>query len=219
MTRRPSHATIVIVAAAVLGGAALLFTGDLRALAHGAVSLIRSAGPVTFFVAMALLPGFGAPISFFSLTAGSVFGPQLGTPAVLCLSMLAITINMVLAYLLASRAFRPALQRLMQRRGYAIPRIGANDSITLIVLLRVTPGLPFAAQNYLLSLAATPFVPYLLVSCAIVLPLNMAFILFGEALLQGSGKVALVAVLLALALIAASRLIWKYYVAARIAPD
>lgn len=196
----------------LLGLAALLAMGhDLRAFIQQGLELLRAAGPVTFFLAMALLPAAGAPLSFFCLTAGSVFGPQLGMPAVMLFSLVAIAANIALSYLLASRALRPPLEYVLKRLGYQLPRVATGDATDLIVLLRVTPGLPFPVQNYLLGLAAVPFVRYLLVSCLIAFPLNAAIIFFGEALLQGRGRMALVGLLLLLALMAAVHLVRRCY--------
>ncbi|RXK53441.1 DedA family protein [Oleiharenicola lentus] len=219
---RPNRALLLklaIVAAVVLVGAVLLARGyNVMALVQQGLGLIRSAGPVTFFLAMLLLPAVGAPLSFFSLTAGSVFGPQLGLPLVMVLSLSAIALNMALSYVLASRAFRPVLEALVKRLGYRLPQVDSGDVTDLIVLLRVTPGVPFPAQNYLLGLAGVPFVRYLVVSCLIQLPINGAVIFFGEALLHGKGKIALVSLLLLLALMTGAHLVRKHYGAKRKSP-
>ncbi|MDQ5977049.1 MAG: hypothetical protein QG602_21 [Verrucomicrobiota bacterium] len=212
---RPNRALLLklaVAAAVVVAGGLLLAWGfNLKALVQQGLELIRSAGAVTFFVAMTLLPAVGAPLSFFSLTAGSVFGPQLGMPAVLALSLGAIITNMVLSYFLASRAFRPLLERLVKLLGYRLPQVDSGDATDLIVLLRVTPGVPFPVQNYLLGLAGVPFVRYLVVSALIQLPINAAVILFGDALLHGKGKIAFVSLLLLLALMAGTHLVRKHY--------
>jgi uncharacterized membrane protein YdjX (TVP38/TMEM64 family) len=184
---------------------------DLKGLVRQGLDLIRSAGPVTFFLAMALLPAVGAPLSFFSLTAGSVFAPQLGMPAVIALALAAITFNMVISYFLATRLLRPVLSSLLVRLGYKLPQVDSGDATGLIILLRVTPGIPFPVQNYLLGLAEVPFGRYLLVSCLIQLPANTAFILFGDALLHGRGRVALISLSVILALMAATHLLRKHY--------
>ncbi len=86
------------------------------------LTLIRDAGPVAFFTAMAILPALGAPILAFSLTVGPAFSEQLGMPAVVGFSLLALLINMALSYFLARRALRPLLQKLFVRLGYRLPR-------------------------------------------------------------------------------------------------
>ena len=203
---------VAVIAAALIGAGLWLASGhDLKALAEEALQALRTGGPVVFFLAMALLPALGVPILFFSLTAGPLFAPLLGMPMTIALSLIAIALNMVLGYLLAHRVLRPLLERVVQRLGYRLPQAGATDATDLIVLLRVTPGIPFAVQHYLLGLANAPLARYLFLSCLIALPLNTAIILCGEAIMSGRGGMALTGILLALAAIAAIRLLRKHY--------
>ena len=203
---------LAVVAVVLLAGVALVARGyDVKGLIQQGLGVIRGAGPVTFFLAMALLPAVGAPLSFFSLTAGSVFSPQIGTPAVILLSVAAITFNMALCHVLASRAFRPVLEALVKRLGYRLPQVESGDVNDLIVLLRVTPGVPFPVQNYLLGLARVPFGRYLLISTLIQLPINIAVILLGDAILSGKGRVAFVSLLLLAALTTGTHLVRKHY--------
>jgi uncharacterized membrane protein YdjX (TVP38/TMEM64 family) len=212
---RPNRALLLKLAVAgvvVVAGGLLLARGyDIKGLIQEVLGVIRGAGAVPFFLAMAILPAAGMPMSFFSLTAGPVFAPQIGMPAVIVLSLAAITFSMAFSYFLATRLLRPVLEALLVRLGYKLPQVDSGDATDLIVLLRVTPGVPFPVQNYLLGLARVPFGKYLLVSCLIQWPTNAAFILFGDALLQGKGKVALISLSVILALMAATQLVRKHY--------
>ena len=185
----------LIVAAVVLGAVAfLLLRGvNVREWIEKIMNAIRDAGPVAFFGAMAILPGLGVPVMPFNLTAGSAFGDKLGMPLVVALALLAITINLLITYALARRALRPVLERLMKRLGYALPDMEKGDLTNLAIVLRVTPGTPFFIQNYLLGLAGVPFVTYLVVSCIVSWIYTAAFVIFGDALLHGKGKMALIA--------------------------
>jgi uncharacterized membrane protein YdjX (TVP38/TMEM64 family) len=203
---------LAVVGVVLVVGAVLVARGlDLKGLVAQGLALIRDAGPWAFFTAMAILPALGAPISIFFLTAGSAFGEKLGMGPVIGLALLAITFNFCLSYFLASRALRPLLQKLVVRLGYQLPQVGAADATDLIILLRVTPGLPFPVQNYLLGLAQVPFRKYLIISCIIVWSFTIAFILFGDALLHGKGKVALIAISLLMALTAGTHMLRKHY--------
>lgn len=212
---RSNRAVLIKLAVAgivVLAGGLLLARGyDIKGLIQEVLALIRGAGAPVFFLAMAFLPAAGMPMSFFSLSAGSVFAPQIGMPAVIALSLAAITFSMAFGYFLATRVLRPVLEALLVRLGYKLPQVDSGDVTDLIILLRVTPGIPFAVQNYLLGLARVPFGKFLLVSSLIQWPINAAFILFGEALLQGKGKVALLSLSVILALMAATQLVRKHY--------
>ena len=174
------------------------------------MSAIESAGPAVFFSAMAILPGLGAPNLAFALVAGPVFGERFGLPLVIVFGLAALTFNLIVTYWLARTWLRPLLSRLLARFGYALPQVDSGDITDLIVLLRVTPGIPFFVQNYLLGLANAPFGRYLVISCAIQWVLNAAFMLFGEALNQGRGKLVLYAILLFAAVMVATRLARKH---------
>jgi uncharacterized membrane protein YdjX (TVP38/TMEM64 family) len=212
---RPNRGLLIKLAVAgvvAVVGVVLVARGlDLKGLLTDGLAFIRGLGPVAFFLAMATLPAVGAPLSAFTLTAGPVFAPTLGLGVVIFFALSAITINMAASYWLARWAFRPLAEKIFRRLGYALPRAQAGDEVDLIVLLRVTPGVPFPVQNYLLGLAEMPFGKYLLVSCAIQWPINAAFIAFGDALLQGRGKVALIALSVIVALLAGTQLVRKHY--------
>lgn len=203
---------LIVAAALLVTLTALLALGfDLKSLFHQALATIRNAGPAWFFLAMALLPAVGAPMSFFCLAAGSVFAPHLGMPIVLALALAAIAVNMALSWLLASRILHPPLQELLQRLGYRIPQVHVDSINDLVVLVRVTPGIPFPVQNYLLGLAAVPFGRYMLISTLIAFPLNAAIIYFGESLVDGTSGKALVGLLLVVALVAAIHMLRRHY--------
>lgn len=177
----------IVVAVLVLRGL------DIRALADRLMNVVRSAGPVVFFSAEAVLPAIGAPVMPFHLAAGPLFGEQLGMATVVILALAAITANMLMSYWLARRAFRPLLEKLLKRFGYSVPQVQESDLTDLAILLRVTPGPPFFVQNYLLGLAGVPFGRYILISCVVQWVYTAGFVLFGDALLHGKGKMAMLA--------------------------
>lgn len=201
-----------LAVAVVLVGILLLARGlDFKGLIQQALDLIRQAGPLVFFASMAILPAVGAPLLAFSLSVGPVFGEKLGLGPVIVYSVCAVLVNMTLSYFLASRALRPLLEKLFTYLGYKMPRAESGDATDLIILLRVTPGIPFPVQNYLLGLAQVPFWKYLALSGGIIGSFTVALILFGDALLHGKGKVALISLSLFMALTAATHLVRKHY--------
>jgi uncharacterized membrane protein YdjX (TVP38/TMEM64 family) len=213
--RRPNRALLLklgVVAGMLVVAAVVVARGlDLRLLLEQGLVLIRSAGPVAFFVAMALLPACGVPMLIFSLSVVSLFEARWGTVPVLLLALAALTANMALTYALARRGLRPLLEKLVTRLGYRLPQVEAGDATDLVAILRLTPGIPFFVQNYLAGLAEVPFGKYLLVSCILTWPVNVAFMLFGDALIHGKGKVALIALSLLLALTAGTHLVRRHY--------
>lgn len=208
------------VALVLLVAAGLVARGlDLRALLEQGLALIRGAGPVAFFTAMVLLPACGVPMLAFSLPAVSLFAARFGTVPVLVLSVVCMTANLTLTYWLARRWLRPLLAWLVGRLNYKLPQVEEGDATDLVVILRVTPGIPFFVQNYLAGLADVPFGKYMLVSCIVAVPMNIAIMLFGDALLQGRGKIALISFGLLLALTAATHMVRKHYGAKKSADE
>jgi len=201
------------LALVVAGGVAvfLLRGVDGRAAIVAGMEIIRGAGPVVFFAAMALLPAVGVPGLTFSLTAGPAFGERLGMGVVVALSLAATTVNLIITYALARRALRPLLEKWLTRLGYQLPEVEAGDMTDLAIVVRVTPGIPFFAQNYLLGLAGVPFGKYVVVSCVTTWIYTTAFVLFGDALLHGKGKVAMLAGSLLVLAVAATHWARKHY--------
>lgn len=198
---------LVIVVIAVL----LLRGLNLRSYFDQGMALIRSASPWAFFSAMALLPAVGAPVLAFILSAGPLWAEKLGMGNVILFSLLALTVNFTLTYCLARWAFRPLLTKLVTRLGYQLPRAEEGDATSLIVIMRVTQGIPYCVQNYLLGLAEVPFGKYFLWTAVLSLPQNVAAILFGDAIMHGKGRmVAMIAGLL-VALVAATHLVRRHF--------
>lgn len=203
----------MVILAGMALGLAVLAGIDVRGLINHGLDYIKQAGPVVFFSAMAICPGFGVPALTFDLTVGSAFSPSLGMPWVVALSLLALSVNFILTYCLARWILRPILQRLIDMLGYRLPAAEGSDATDLLVILRLMPGVPYMVQNYMAGLASMPFPRYILISVLLVWPIHCAFIIFGDALVNGKGKVIIVAIGLLAALAAGSHLLRKHYAA------
>lgn len=196
MENRPSPLKLVVVLALALAGAGVGFWWlkihgfNARLAIDEGIGLLRAAGPVAFFTGMAVLPALGCPMLAFYLTAGSAFSAQLGLGVVITLSCLAAAVNMALTYWLAGQALRPWLEKFVRRTRFKIPALPAGEHAELTLLLRITPGPPFFLQSYLLGLAGVRFSTYLGVSCAIVFPFAAGFVTFGDAILHGQARLA-----------------------------
>ncbi|MCP4908720.1 MAG: TVP38/TMEM64 family protein [bacterium] len=153
--------------------------------------LLEQSPPLIFFGVMALVCVFPIPISLFYMTAAPLFGtvPSLAWIAV------AIVFNMVIAHLAARGLLRPGIERLLACRGFTLPRMNdSRDERLVIVLIRITPGIPFFAQNLLLGLADV----HLLSSLAISLPIQMVFatgfVVLGRSAFDGDLGLAVLAI-------------------------
>ncbi len=164
---------------------------DFRTSVEAAIALLREAGPWAFFAAMAVLPAVGFPLLMFHLTVGAAFGPTLGLSGVLIAAGVALAVNLALTWWLASRALRPWLEAMMARTKYRIPELPVSQHAELTLLVRITPGPPFFVQGYLLGLAGVGFRTYMVVSWPVAMALGSGFIVFGDAIVHGKGRMAL----------------------------
>jgi uncharacterized membrane protein YdjX (TVP38/TMEM64 family) len=198
-------AVVIVFVAMAMAGFWWLKIHDfsVRLAIDEGITVLRSAGPWVFFVAMALLPAVGFPISVFYLTAASAFAAQMGMVGVIVAAGAAIAVDLALSYWLARYGLRPWLEQMIGRTKYKIPVVAEADQTQIILLVRITPGPPFFVQNFLLGLAGVRFAPYFWISWTVNILYASGFIVFGEAILHGKGKAAFVglSVLLALGMI------------------
>jgi len=135
-------------------------------------------GAVPFFIGMALLPLGGVPSTPLFVLAGVTFG--LGTA--LAGSALAVLANLLLSHLLARRLLWTPLSRLFDRFHYQPSDVTAGNALGVLLLLRLTPGLPSALKNYASALVDVPFRVYLGVSWATTFLYAVGFIVLGDSL-------------------------------------
>jgi uncharacterized membrane protein YdjX (TVP38/TMEM64 family) len=177
---------LAVLAVVLLAAAVLVLRGvDLRGWIERGIGAIRDMGPVAFFAAMTILPAFGVPLLAFTIPAGQAFEPQLGMPGVIAASLVAIAINLALGYWVSRYALRPVLAGLIKRYGYTVPRVTDGDALTVTLLVRLTPGPPYAVQACLLGLAEVPFRLYMIVSWLALLPWVFGAIILGKGLFSG----------------------------------
>jgi uncharacterized membrane protein YdjX (TVP38/TMEM64 family) len=166
--------------------------GELREAAHGALQSIPA--PL-YFLALVVLPAFGAPMSLFYLTALPALGTGHTVTGVL-LVWLAVALNMVLCKLLTHGVFLPAIEWVIRHRHLSIPKIRRESEWKVVLATRLSP-LPWTLQNYLLALGHARWRTYLWLSLPVQAAIGLGFMLVGESLLTGGlGYVLLAACLL-----------------------
>ena len=181
------HWWLLGVTVVVIATAAVLLAGryDVRGHMTRIVQLIRDAGPLPFFAAMAVLPAVGFPLSLFTLVAAPVFAPVIGLGWVIVCAISAIAANVALSYWLASSAMRPVAEAVVRRFGYQLPVIEERTAWVAILVLRIVPLTPFSLQGVLLGLARVPFGAYMLVSIIVPSVYAVAVITLGDGLMRG----------------------------------
>jgi len=201
---------LAVVAGALLVVGILVLRGvDLRALVDRGMALIRDLGPGVFFAIMALP---GVPIFGLSIPAGEAFRAQLHLGGVIAAMMVATLINLALAYWLSRYALRPLLTRLIARYGYAVPRVTPENALNVALIVRCTPGPPYALQCAVLGIPEVPFRLYMIVSFLALMPWALGGVILGQGLFQGNFRVAAMGlVVLVAAVIAVQWLRRKYF--------
>jgi uncharacterized membrane protein YdjX (TVP38/TMEM64 family) len=98
------------------------------------------------------------PCAFLTIAAGMMYGFW-GIPLVLSAAVVAAA----LAFLFARHFFAARVDKLLQQGVYgrALCTAIADEGWLFMVLLRVSPLIPFALNNYLLGAAPVRFVPYI----------------------------------------------------------
>lgn len=178
---------LTIVGIVLLGLGVMVLRGvDVRAALQAFMDLIRQVGPWGFFGAMVVLPAVGAPMSAFTIPAGEAFAARLGLLPVIAISLAAIALNLALAYWLSRYAMRPLLTRLITRYGYVVPRITTDNALNVLLVVRLTPGPPYALQCFVLGVAEAPFRLYMIVSWLAILPWAVGAIVLGKGIFNGN---------------------------------
>ncbi|WP_110687567.1 TVP38/TMEM64 family protein [Salinicola aestuarinus] len=162
--------------------------------------------PIVFWLAMALLPAVGVPMTPFYVVAGLRFGVGdglgLGLTAVLC--------HLLLCYAVARGRLRGYFRDTLDRRfpGLAHLDTDRRHAWRITLLIKLVPGVPMFLKHYALGAAGVPLGVYLGVALVTTLPYAVAFVTLGEAALEGNvGRV--LAVVGGLALLAAGIGLWR----------
>jgi uncharacterized membrane protein YdjX (TVP38/TMEM64 family) len=146
-------------------------------------SFLNAVPPLLYFVAFALLPAIGFPLTLFYLTAIPVLGGTHPMIAIL-LAWTAVSLNMTLTNLLARSVLHPAIEWVIRHRHLSIPKIQPTNEWKIVLATRLSP-VPFALQNYLLALGHARWRNYLGLSMLVQGSIGLAMMLVGESILSG----------------------------------
>ena len=171
------------LALAALALAGLVLAG--RALGNELerfVAWVASLGawaPLIFIAGYVLATVMLAPASVLTLAAGAVFGLVQGVAYVFVGAMA----GAAAAFLVARHLARGAVERRLagSPRVAAIDRAVARDGRRIVLLLRLTPIVPFNFLNYALGLSRIGFGDYIVASLGI-LPGTIVYVYYGTLL-------------------------------------
>lgn len=139
--------------------------------------------PWALFAALVILPGFPVPLSALLFTAGVVWRESPVMACLLCL--LAITLNLAWTYWLAAGPGRKIVEKMLISTSVTVPDLPKGDHLKLILILKLTPGIPHFFQNYLLGFLRVPFLLYLPVSVVCNGLIGTGLVLSGVGLADG----------------------------------
>lgn len=142
--------------------------------------------PWFLFAGLVFLPGLPVPTSALLLLAGGVLG---GRPVLACgICLLGMALNMSWTYWVAARPGRGLVERWLAASTIRLPDVRRDNHVRMILLLRLTPGVPFFLQNYLLGFFRVPFLVYLPLSVLCNGFFVCGFVLSGAGVADGNLK-------------------------------
>jgi uncharacterized membrane protein YdjX (TVP38/TMEM64 family) len=146
------------------------------------VSWMSEAHPVPFFIAMAVLPAIGAPLSPLLLLAGATFGVRIGLVG----TVAALALNLCICYAIAQSQLRPRFTAMLERFDYELPDFaaGGRKAWRFATAMKLTPALPAFAKTYGLAVTGVPFPIYFGVSMIVSSLFAVAWIVLGDSLLE-----------------------------------
>ena len=171
--------TKLILAGVVLVGLALAGR-EAAALLPRFVAWVESLGPwgpLAFIAGYAVAPVVLAPAFLLTIAAGAIFGFVEGVVYV----MIGATIGATLAFLTGRYLARQFVEGLLTRepRLRLIDRAVERQGFRLVLLLRMSPAVPYTLLNYALGLSRVRLTDYVTASIG-MLPVVAAYVYSGK---------------------------------------
>jgi uncharacterized membrane protein YdjX (TVP38/TMEM64 family) len=163
------------------------------------------ANPWALIAALATLPGLGFPSSPVLILFGVIMAPHYGMPAAVALAIAAQSLCTIWTYALAAGPLRELLTRYVLRHR-ELPTMSESNAVRLGLILRLTPGIPYALQNIVLGILGMRFRPYLLVSIPTTSLWAAGFVITGGAIFKGELGWAITGVAILIVLVLVTRM-------------
>jgi len=182
----------LLIAGIIAAGAlAALGPEALRQAGLGAWAQLKAAPAPLYFAILTLALLAPVPVSVLYVTAGPLFGVATSLAWIAPV----LLVNSLLVYGIGATALRPALRARLARYGRDLPQLTTrSDQLLFIVLIRVTPGIPYFVQSWTLVLAGVALGPFLLISVGIQMVYATGFVVLGRSAFEGQLGVTVLAV-------------------------
>ncbi|MET9699311.1 VTT domain-containing protein [Streptomyces sp. NPDC006529] len=167
----------LLVVLLVAAGVCVLLYEPQRLLARSWTGAFPPGTAVPLFaVAYGLCTAAFVPRPLLNLGAGAVFGAQFGLLAAVGGTVLGAAVAFGLGRALGQRALRPLLRgRWVLAADAQLSRHGFRS----VLAVRIFPGVPFAAANYLAAVSRCGWIPFLLATALGTVPNTAAYVLAG----------------------------------------
>ncbi len=119
------------------------------------------------------------------LVAGPTYGSSMGVVMSCVIILCASTLNMIWTYFVAAGVLHKYVEKVLNYLNYGFPQIKGQEHVQMILIMRVTPGIPFVVQNYLLGLAKVRFGAYLPISIVVQGGYLVGFVVTSGAIYDG----------------------------------
>jgi uncharacterized membrane protein YdjX (TVP38/TMEM64 family) len=140
--------------------------------------------PWLLFAGLVVLPGLPVPTSALFFLAGTVWRDRPVAACAVCL--VAMALNMTWTYWVAARPGRGVVEKLLAATTLRVPELPRGNHLRMILILRLTPGLPLFLQNYVLGFFRVPFRLYLPVSIGCTGLIASGVVLSGAGVAKGN---------------------------------
>jgi uncharacterized membrane protein YdjX (TVP38/TMEM64 family) len=143
-----------------------------------ALEQLRAFGPMPYYSAFALLISFGVPPTPFLLVAGAAFD----MPTNVVGPTMSYAVSLAISFIYTKRLFPRNMEEFLAAK---LPRIAkdlSKHSAIAIVIVRLTPGIPYALQNCLLASITRSFAIYFATSLFTLVPIALLYLSLGHTL-------------------------------------
>ncbi len=140
--------------------------------------------PWLLFAGLVVLPGLPVPTSALLFLAGTVWRDRPLAACAVCL--VAMALNMTWTYWVGGTTGAGIGGKLLAATSLRIPELPRGNHLQMILILRLTPGIPLFLQNYLLGFFRVPFRLYLPVSMGCSGLIASGVVLSGAGVAEGN---------------------------------
>ncbi|AZM88087.1 MULTISPECIES: TVP38/TMEM64 family protein [Streptomyces] len=173
----PMARLALLVVLLVAAGACVLLYEPQRLLSQGwPPGLPVGTGVLLFAGAYGVCTAAFVPRPLLNLAAGAVFGSQFGLIAAVGGTVVGAGLAFGLGRIMGQEALRPYLRgRWLEAADGQLSRHGFRS----VLAVRIFPGVPFAAANYLAAVSRCGWLPFLLATALGTVPNTAAYVIAG----------------------------------------